>query len=85
MMVNGDTSLVSSVWSAFGHVFIHEDGHESCLTCGATYLLLVDEADPYYGAYSAANGDDPMPCTGDTSMEHGELAVTPCNCLHCTG
>lgn len=85
-----DTSRVVSVWSAYGHTFIGEDGnHEQCLTCGALYQLLPADDDPTRGRYCAANGDDPNNCTHDTSMVHGypgEREDGPnhdCNCLLC--
>lgn len=87
---------IVSVWSSFDHTFISEDGHESCLTCGALYELTAREGDPSSGDYVAADGSDPMPCTGDTSMAHGypgervcdcddgcEHCAHDCNCLRC--
>jgi hypothetical protein len=85
-----DTANVVSVWSAYGHHFISEDGGESCLTCGAHYQPMALEDDPTRGEYMAANGDAPMECTGDTSMAHGYPgervdgnADHDCNCLLC--
>lgn len=68
-----DTSRVSSVWTAYGHRFMGTDEptHESCLTCGAMYQLLALADDPTRGEYMAANGDEPMECSGDTGMAHG--------------
>ncbi len=88
---DADTQPITSVWSAYGHTFIAEDGTESCLTCGAVYRLVADDpADPSHGRYCAANGDDPMPCTGDTGMSHGYPGERcdgtidhDCNCLRC--
>jgi len=63
---------ITHVWSSFGHRFLSDgDGYESCLTCGAMYELVRRADDPTGGDYMAANGDDPMPCTGDTGMAHG--------------
>ena len=88
---------ITHVWSPFGHRFM-SDGNgpnewgnttESCLTCGAMYELARRTDDPTGGDYTASNGDDPMPCTGDTSMVHGypgEADGDPhpdCNCLFC--
>ena len=82
--------VITHVWSSFGHRFMSDDGdHESCLTCGAMYQLVRRADDPTGGDYTAANGDDPMFCTGDTSMAHGypgEVDGDPhpdCNCLFC--
>jgi hypothetical protein len=68
-----DVSRVSSVWSTYGHRFMSTDEptHESCLTCGAMFQLLAVEGDETRGEYMAANGDEPMQCTGDTGMAHG--------------
>jgi hypothetical protein len=88
---------ITSVWSSFGHRFIGTgetddvgNPYESCLTCGAVYELVRREDDPTGGDYTAANGDDPMPCTHDTSMAHGYPgervdgnADHNCNCLLC--
>lgn len=77
---------ISSVWSAYGHAFITEDGFEVCLVCGAVYELVTpDVSEPSYGEYRAANGGEPRPCSRDTSMDHGEDASDPhCNCVRCT-
>lgn len=83
---------VTSVWSAYGHTFLDE----SCLTCGAEYRL--DDFGDGSGAYVASDGSEPMQCTRDTSMEHGDPRETghsldcedgcehcrhECNCLAC--
>lgn len=75
----------NSVWSAYGHRFIGEDGHESCLTCGAIYDLVATPDATHDAEYVAANGDAPVECTGDTSLTHGEEAPagSTCNCLLC--
>lgn len=88
-----DTSLVISVWSAYGHRFMSDGdgcGHESCLTCGAMYQLVADADDPTRGKYTTASGDQPMECTRDTAMAHGYPgerhdgnADHNCNCLLC--
>lgn len=80
-----DTSRVSSVWSAYGHTFMSDgdDNYESCLICGAMYQLLALEDDPTRGEYMASNGDQPMDCTHDTSMEHGYETDSVCNCIAC--
>lgn len=80
-----DTSQVTSVWSAYGHRFMSDgDGNtESCLTCGAMYELVALADDPTRGEYMTAMGDEPMQCTGNTSMEHGYEVDTDCNCVLC--
>lgn len=83
--------MISVVWSTFGHRFMGTDNeeHESCLTCGALFQLLAQPDDATCGDYSAADGSDPMQCTGDTSMAHGyagERVCDACNgqgCEHC--
>lgn len=74
-----DTSMITSIWSAYGHRFM-SDGNgddeygyttESCLTCGAMYQLSADEDDATRGTYTAIDGSEPHTCTGDTSMSHG--------------
>lgn len=85
------TGPITSVWSAYGHTFISEDGAEACLICGAVYQLLADDpSDTTHGRYCAADGANPMPCTGDTSMSHGYPGERidgntdhDCNCLRC--
>ena len=74
---------VVSVWSAYGHRFIGTDApeHESCLTCGAMYVLV--NLGGGRGEYTATNGAEPMPCTGDTSMAHGYETSSICNCVCC--
>lgn len=83
---------ITSVWSAYGHRFMSTDSeeHESCLTCGAMYELSPFESDPSRGEYHAANGDQPMACTSDTSMVHGYTGERHCaecddidGCGHC--
>lgn len=83
---------ITHVWSSFGHRFMSDGGDEteSCLMCGAMYQLTPRADDPSGGDYTAANGDDPHPCTGDTSMAHGYPgervdgnADHDCNCLLC--
>ena len=71
------------------HRWMSEDeGYVSCLVCGGTWSESL-----VYGT-TAANGDDPSPCSGDTSqghgdpVEHGDLTGDPryrddCNCLFC--
>jgi hypothetical protein len=82
--------IITSVWSSYGHRFIGEDGSESCLTCGAMYELSPDEAGGTSGHYHAANGDEPMQCSHDTSMAHGYPGERTggnvdhvCNCILC--
>ena len=81
-----NSERITSVWSAYGHTFIGEDGHESCLTCGAVYELVADDPeDPTHGAYQASNGDEPVQCAG-TSARHGDERAEDdhsCNCLLC--
>ena len=64
---------ITSVWSSYGHRFMSTDHetHEACLTCGAMYELQPVPGDWSRGEYMAANGDQPMECTGDTGMAHG--------------
>jgi hypothetical protein len=90
-MINNDTTQITSVWSTYGHRFISDDGEdtESCLTCGAMYRLQACQGDPTRGEYVTVYGEEPMQCTGDTSMVHGypgEREDGPnynCNCLLC--
>jgi hypothetical protein len=86
-MTTEELPAITHVWSTFGHTFINDDDHKSCLTCGAMYGLVRRKDDPTGGDYTAANGDDPMHCTGDTSMTHGEdvegTHYDDCNCLLC--
>jgi hypothetical protein len=92
--------MIVSVWSSDGHRFTDSDGYESCLTCGAEYMISHDDPDDYHhGRYHTNNGDDPTACTGDTSMVHGggyceschgDDESCPhchhdCNCVLCTG
>jgi hypothetical protein len=79
-----DISQVTSVWSAYGHTFIGaDDNYVSCLTCGAMYQLMALAHNPSRGEYMTSAGDEPMQCTGDTSMEHGYEVDTECNCVQC--
>lgn len=64
------------------HRWIGEDEHVSCLVCGGTW-----NEDG-----TAANGDEAVSCTGDTSQSHGDPRETgddpssvngDCNCLFC--
>lgn len=95
------TYNISSVSSAFDHRFMGDDGDEACLTCGARYELVHTSVEyPSTGRYRTSNGDDPMRCTGDTDMVHGDLHESGheadcengcshcqhnCNCLVCRG
>jgi hypothetical protein len=87
-MVTSDLPAITHVWSSFGHRFYsdggcdgHDDGSscETCMTCGAVYVLRRRADDPSGGEYQAAGGDDPTECTGDTDMCHGEQ---PCQADH---
>lgn len=80
-----DITRVTSVWSAYGHRFMGDDGEgtESCLTCGAMYQLLALADDPTRGEYLASDGSEPMACTGNTSMDHGYEVDSACNCIAC--
>jgi hypothetical protein len=81
-----DDTPITSVWSNFGHTFISEgDGYESCLTCGAQFILRPLAGDPSRGEYVTYNGDEPTACTHITSMEHGWEAsqLHDCNCIIC--
>lgn len=88
---HADAQAITCVSSSYGHTFLSEDGSESCLICGAVYQLIPDDpADPPHGRYCAANGDDPVPCTGDTRMSHGYPGERgdgtvdhECNCIRC--
>jgi hypothetical protein len=99
----------TSVWSAHGHRFM-SDGNgadefgywrESCLTCGAMFELRHARAGitPNSGEYVGYMGAEPMACTGDTSMVHGDPSEQEhgldcetgcdhcrhdCNCVICT-
>jgi hypothetical protein len=75
--------VINSVWSAYGHTFISEDGYESCLTCGAVYQLVATPDEMYDGEYVKANGEPADECSGDTSMEHGYESDSPCSCCAC--
>ncbi|MGW9205667.1 hypothetical protein ACWGR4_01585 [Embleya sp. NPDC055664] len=100
-MLEAELPAITHVWSSFGHRFMsdgcaHEDGSscETCLTCGACFELRRRLDDPTGGDYQAANGDDPIECTGDVAMCHGEMPCqadngNPCNdeqtpCAHRT-
>jgi hypothetical protein len=88
---HSDDHAITSVWSSYGHTFLEEDGYEACLICGAVYQLVPDDPKrPVAGRYCAADGDDPVPCTGDTSLVHGYpgergdgLFDHACNCVRC--
>lgn len=65
-------SMITVVWSAYGHTFITEDGTPTCLNCGAGYTLSpVPERGDNYGRYHANNGDDPMDCYDLRGKVHG--------------
>jgi hypothetical protein len=83
---------ITSVWSSYGHRFMSDGGEatESCLTCGAMYMLVPDESDPTSGRYTTASDGEPAQCTGDTGMAHGYpgergvgAAAHDCPCLLC--
>jgi hypothetical protein len=77
------TQPIVSVWSAYGHEFLHEDGYGSCIRCGAEFELIRDDPeDPAHGAYVAPNGDEATRCAG---TRHGEEGDPDCNCCYCTG
>ena len=84
-MCDTDTPIITSVWSAYGHTFITEGEYESCLTCGAQFILRPLAGDPTRGEYVTWNGDEPTACTHYTSMEHGYEAsqLHDCNCILC--
>lgn len=65
------TSLVTVVWSAYGHRFSHEDENESCFQCGAQYALRVDPDDPTRGGYVNGRGETPMDCVELRDLVHG--------------
>lgn len=72
--------MINSVWSSYDHTFIGSDDYEDCLTCGAQYELVhAAESQLSSGRYRTSNGDDPMNCSGDTSMVHGE-GYCDCDC-----
>jgi hypothetical protein len=69
---------VSCVWSAYGHTFTgtgnsaSEDSrseYESCLTCGAEYVLR--NLGGGNGEYLTNNGNEPQECSGRTDLQHG--------------
>lgn len=67
-----DHQVITSVWSAYGHQFTSSDEYESCLSCGAEFELVHDDAEyTSHGRYRASNGDDPTECAG-TSIVHGD-------------
>ena len=74
-----ERTVPTSVWSAYGHRFM-SDGNgadefgywrESCLTCGAMFELRAVPGDWTRGEYVGYMGEEPMACTHDTSMIHG--------------
>lgn len=82
--MSGETVFdITSVWSSFGHVFMGDgeydtadDGtvlgsYESCLTCGAHYVLRLTPDGFSDGGYFTNGGDEPAECTRDTAMVHG--------------
>ena len=88
--------MICSVWSSYGHTFLsdgEDDGaggeYNSCLTCGATYILRETPDAPNDGDYFASNGDAPRECSHDTRMSHGDRHDTgheldcPDGCEHC--
>lgn len=88
---------IISIESAYGHCFIgsgdeadeYDSLYESCLTCGAMYVLSPVDADSNHGRYHAITGSEPNQCSRDTSHVHGyagEREDGPnynCNCLIC--
>lgn len=61
-----------SVWSSYGHRFMSTDDpmHDSCLVCGAMFMLVWTPDGPAEGDYATCSGEAVKPCTGDTSMVH---------------
>lgn len=70
------------------HQWVSQDEHVSCLVCGGTWEIGTDDE------VTAANGDSPSRCSGDTGQGHGdprEQGDEPndpryrddCNCLFC--
>jgi hypothetical protein len=100
-----DATAITSVWSSYGHEFIgtgeydEHDGrtlgvYESCLTCGAHYVLRATPDAFSDGAYQTSTGGEPAECKGVGASCHGECdrtgdeRCTPdddCPCLRCTG
>lgn len=78
-MSAGRQVVITSVWSSYGHRFTSGDdynekgeGDESCLTCGATFRLILSRGNSLAaGDYVSADGSVPMACTRDTAMVHG--------------
>lgn len=68
-----DIESITSVWSSYGHRFMTTDslGEESCLTCGALYVLVPDPDESTRGDYRNGNGGEPMQCSGRTDLVHG--------------
>jgi len=64
-------SLVVSVWSAYGHRFLWEDGRKACFACGAVYDLVADSDDPTRGEYVNRRGDAAMSCADLRDLVHG--------------
>lgn len=79
-------STITSAWSSYGHRFMsdgEDDGaggsYESCLTCGALYVLRAVDGDPSRGEYQTNDGSEPMECPRDTGMAHGYPGERHCH------
>lgn len=69
--------LVEESYSWRGHVLMHQDGQQSCLTCGAVYDVLVD----IDGTPDLVGGDgEPIMrrCTERTYLVHGPADLRVC-------
>lgn len=82
---------MTSVWSSYGHRFItgSEPRHDECLVCGAVYEIRATPDGIADSEYVAADGTEPMGCTGVTGLVHGYpgerycLACWSSECVHC--
>jgi hypothetical protein len=101
-----DPYNINSVWSSYGHEFIgtgeyeQDDNdrmrgvYESCLTCGAEYVLRATPDAFSDGEYQTSSGDEPAQCKGIGASCHGECDRSgdercepdeTCPCLRCSG
>lgn len=80
--------MIVSVWSSYGHRFMGTNSpeYESCMTCGAMFELRKTPDGPSDGEYVAADGSEPIQCTGDTGSVHGYMGEKYCmECTHDDG
>lgn len=69
--------VIKGCWSSFGHIFQETDTplEERCLGCGGTWAQERRTDDPSMADYKAADGRDPVECSGETDLHHGTEAV----------